>query len=88
MPCKLKGASGIIQKCYRRSRGSSLSHLSAAALEKYILGRSTKTHMIKAEEHLILCSFCRDRLEATDAFVQALKDAASEEPLTAGSSAA
>ena len=69
-----------------------MPHLRADSLEKYFFQRSTTAHVIRAEEHLLLCGSCRDRLDEFDAFIQAVRDASGNlvtgrQELTAGGGA-
>ena len=62
-------------------------HLRTDTLEKYFLRRANPARVIRAEEHLLVCGSCRDRLDEFDAFIQSLKDASEatgSETLTAG----
>ena len=64
-----------------------VAHLRTDTLEKYFLRRATPARVIRAEEHLLICGSCRERLDEFDAFIQSLKDASEAggaERLTAG----
>lgn len=51
-------------------------HARDGILEQYSLGTLPDAEVEKLEEHLLVCSACRDRLEETDAFVEAMRQAA------------
>ena len=52
------------------------SHAPDDVLEQYSLGTLPEEEAELLEEHLLICQECRDRLEATDAFVDATRKAA------------
>jgi anti-sigma factor RsiW len=51
-----------------------MRHLSDDSLELYSLGRLTEPERTQAEEHLLMCDECRKRLEATDAYIAAMRE--------------
>ncbi len=54
------------------------------ALELYGLGRLDEDQSDKLEEHLLLCETCRYRMEKTDEFISAIRQAlVPETPLLA-----
>jgi hypothetical protein len=55
-----------------RHRGE---HIDDDVLEQYALDRLTGDQLAATEEHLLLCGYCRDRLEQLDAFVASLRTA-------------
>ncbi len=60
------------------------AHLSEEMLEEYALGRLRGVALAWVEEHLLICADCRNRLEETEAFIQAARGAARrlrEQPL-------
>jgi anti-sigma factor RsiW len=52
------------------------SHAPDEVLEQYSLGTLPEEEAERLEEHLLICQECRDRLEETDAFVEATRGAA------------
>lgn len=56
-----------------------MPHLRPDSLEKYLFHRSTRAHIIRTEEHLLLCHSCRDRLDEFNAFVQTIRDVFGDE---------
>lgn len=55
--------------------GSSADHVSEDRLEAYSLGRLSEDELARLEEHLLVCAACQERLEATDAFVETMRQA-------------
>jgi hypothetical protein len=53
-------------------------HLPDEELELYSLGRLEDAQLRQLEEHLLLCEHCQRRLEETDTFVLAMRQAAAE----------
>jgi anti-sigma factor RsiW len=51
-------------------------HISEELLDEYALGRLPDADAAPVEVHLLLCSFCQDRLQLTDEFIAALRLAA------------
>ena len=51
-------------------------HISDNDLERYALGSLPEAELAPLEEHLLICSECRDRLEATEQYVMAMLAAA------------
>jgi hypothetical protein len=48
-------------------------HAQEETLEQYSMGRLSEAEVGPFEEHLLICPVCQDRLEETDAFVQAAR---------------
>jgi hypothetical protein len=55
----------------------SVDHVSEDDLELYAM-RTLPAEESKLAEHLLICSACRDRLQATDEYVAAMKAAAAK----------
>jgi hypothetical protein len=55
--------------------GTWVEHIDDELLEQYALDRLQDEPLARVEEHLLLCGFCRDRLEELDAFVASLRSA-------------
>lgn len=51
-------------------------HISDEDLERYSLNGLPEPDLAVVEEHLLVCPACQDRLEATDAYVRAMREAA------------
>jgi anti-sigma factor RsiW len=51
-------------------------HITDDELEAYSLQRLAQERLAAVEEHLLVCSECRDRLEETDAYIRAIRSAA------------
>jgi anti-sigma factor ChrR (cupin superfamily) len=49
--------------------------------ESYIMGRLSSAEIVAFEEHCLLCADCRAAVEAAEAFVRAIKEAAQNPPL-------
>jgi hypothetical protein len=47
-------------------------HLPEELLEKYAFGRLPQSELPGVEEHLLVCEYCRERLESEDNFAQAM----------------
>ncbi len=58
-----------------------MRHLRSDTLEKYSLRRLTEAQVVRAEEHLIVCSACRESLDEFEAFRQALRQGLSANAL-------
>jgi anti-sigma factor RsiW len=54
----------------------SVEHVSEDDLENYAMRTLPATEVESLEEHFLICSECRDRLQATDAYVVAMRSAA------------
>jgi hypothetical protein len=52
------------------------SHLSDDLLERYVMGAASDEETALADEHVIICPDCQDRLQEIDDFVQAFRIAA------------
>ena len=50
-------------------------HLPEDTLEAFSLGKLGASQLAQAEEHLLICPRCLDRVAEIDAFVRALKEA-------------
>ncbi len=59
------------------------THLSEEQLEQYIQRRMDTPDLDSTEEHLFICSVCRERLEETENYITGLKEALRERPLAA-----
>jgi anti-sigma factor RsiW len=53
-----------------------VQHVSEDDLERYAMRFLPAPESEQLEEHLLVCQSCRDRLEATDRYVAAMKAAA------------
>jgi len=53
-------------------------HPSDDDLELYSMGRTTESESNRIEEHVLVCSYCQDRLEESDEFVALMKDTTKE----------
>ena len=51
-------------------------HADDETLEKYSLGTLAESETAALEQHLLICSACRERLAETDAYVQGMQAAA------------
>ena len=51
-------------------------HISDDDLERYALEPLPEAELAPLEEHLLICSECRNRLEATEQYVMAMRAAA------------
>ena len=54
----------------------SVEHVSEDDLERYATRTLPATELDRLEEHLLICSACRDRLQTTDEYVMAMRSAA------------
>lgn len=61
----------------RRQRYNFGPHIDPEALEQYSLGRHGELDIASIEEHLLVCGRCLDKLEHTEAFIEATKGALS-----------
>ena len=52
-----------------------VEHVSEDDLERYAMRTLPAPEVESLEEHLLICSACRDRLESTDQYVAAMKAA-------------
>jgi len=57
------------------ARDSFTDHISDDLLEAYALGKLEDAELAFAEEHLLVCAECRDRLVVIEGFVSVLKNA-------------
>jgi hypothetical protein len=53
-------------------------HVPGDTLERYVMNRLPESELEPAEEHLLICPQCQDRLEARIEFVTAMKAAMAE----------
>lgn len=51
-------------------------HMNAAEIEKYSLGDFPVEEAAGFDEHLLICELCRQSVEASDAYVAAMRGAA------------
>lgn len=56
------------------------THLSEEQLEQYFRGKLDSSIIAPFEEHLLVCSICRERLEETENYVVGTKEALREAP--------
>jgi hypothetical protein len=52
-----------------------MRHLKLDTVEQYSMGVLTDSEVSRVENHLLLCSTCRERIDEFDAFRHAVKDA-------------
>jgi len=52
-------------------------HLTEDVLETYVLGQLSPPDCISAEEHLLICPDCMNRLDQCEAYIQIMKVATS-----------
>lgn len=55
-----------------------MKHVAEDDLENYVMRTLPESACAALEEHLLMCSDCRDRLEPTDEYVAAMKAAAAK----------
>jgi hypothetical protein len=53
-------------------------HVSDAHLELYAMNALAEMDMQRVEEHLLVCAECRERLNSTDEYVDAMRAATKE----------
>ena len=53
-----------------------VKHIAEDSLEQYAMGALPEPEAGPLEEHLLICTACQDRLQATDDFVAAMRTAA------------
>jgi anti-sigma factor RsiW len=53
-------------------------HMNPDEIEKYSMGTFSATEAAPFEEHLLVCEVCRAHVEASDAYVAAMRAAAKE----------
>ncbi len=51
-------------------------HLAEEEIERYSLAASAEPELSRIEEHLLLCSSCRKKVEASDSYVNSMRHAA------------
>jgi hypothetical protein len=61
-----------------RSNESANAHLSEDVLELYSLGRLPEAELDRADDHLLICHTCQDKLQETDDYIRAVRAAAAE----------
>jgi len=59
------------------------AHLRADTLERYSFGQLSGLSLKRTEEHLLLCSICRERLDEVEMLLTSIR--AAHEPLAATS---
>jgi hypothetical protein len=59
-----------------RTNESANAHLSEDVLELYSLGRLPEPELDRADDHLLICHTCQDRLQETDDYIKAVRAAA------------
>lgn len=52
-------------------------HLTEDVLEMYVLGQLSRQDCVSAEEHLLICPDCMNRLDQCEAYIRVMKVAAS-----------
>jgi anti-sigma factor RsiW len=63
-------------------------HADEERLENYVLGRLPSSDLPLLEEHLMICSTCRDRLDEVEQFALAMKQAMNQDHRTEPATAA
>lgn len=53
-----------------------MAHTSEDYIEKFAMGTLSEAELAPIEEHLLICSECRDRLEVTERYAVAMRAAA------------
>ena len=53
-----------------------MEHISEDALERYAMRTLPEPELAVLEEHLLICAECRQRLQATEQYVAAMREAA------------
>lgn len=61
-----------------------MDHISEELLDDYALGRLSEPDVAPVEEHLLICAFCQERLQLTDEFIAALREAVAGRKRRAG----
>ena len=62
-------------ECNARYRGK-VSHISDETLEQYAMRTLPRVEIEPVEEHMLVCSECRDRLQSMDEYVAAMRSVA------------
>ncbi len=57
-----------------------MNHIADDLIDEYVLARLPETAAAALEEHLLICELCRDRLQLTEEFIQALRAASARRP--------
>ena len=52
-------------------------HMDADEIERYSLGDLAEREAAPFDEHLLICGLCRTKVEASDAYIAAMRGAAS-----------
>jgi hypothetical protein len=60
------------------------THLRTDTIERYSCGQLSGQPLKRAEQHLIVCETCRDRLEEFESFLLTLREAYGPITMTAG----
>jgi hypothetical protein len=55
-----------------------MAHFHIETLEQYSLQRLPKTRVREVEKHLLICSSCRDRLDALELLIHAVQGGGTE----------
>jgi hypothetical protein len=55
-----------------------MDHISEDLLEQYAMGTLSDAEQTPLEEHLLICSFCQDRLQLEDDFIAGLRTMAKD----------
>ena len=53
-------------------------HMDADEIESYSMGTLPEEERDRFEEHLLICEFCRNRVEKSDDYIAAMREAAGE----------
>jgi hypothetical protein len=65
-----------------------MAHPRADTLERYSLGQLTGASVDRAEEHLMVCGTCRERLDDFESFLALIRAAHAPLTMSSGSPAA
>lgn len=55
-------------------------HLDETTLERYVMGTLSDAAAVEAEQHLLICERCRQRVTDSDNYIQAMRSAAATMP--------
>jgi len=50
-------------------------HLADDVIESYLMGSLPEDELAEAEQHLVICETCRERVVQWDSYIRAMKDA-------------
>jgi hypothetical protein len=64
-----------------------MPHLRSDTIEKYALQKLGRSWIARAEEHLLICTSCRDRLDGFEAAIQVIRAVSAWDVRPAASSA-